>query len=212
MEIDRLTRKLEVANDCLDLKKNFVDARSFEQWERCVMIVFEQRSDRLPLSTACRTLSINRSTIYARQRVANDSQMHRSERRSRKTIKQPRALREEEREKVIEIFSEKKHHDQPPAQVCESLLEKEECLCSVSRMPEYYAVKTVMESAALNTMQSRDFSLQNRMRSGRGIVCRRGTVLRSFGIVITELQAQKEMVVGPPESAVGSRLQTPSYC
>lgn len=98
------------------------------------MIVLEQRPDRLPLSTACRTLSINRGTVYARQRAANDSQRHCAERRSRKTIKQPRALSEEEREKVIEIFSEKKYHDQPPAQVYESLLEKEEYLCSVSTM------------------------------------------------------------------------------
>ncbi|MBV1876313.1 MAG: hypothetical protein KUG79_01605 [Pseudomonadales bacterium] len=33
----RLSRKLAVANNCLDLQKSFVDARSFEQWGRCMM-------------------------------------------------------------------------------------------------------------------------------------------------------------------------------
>jgi len=34
----------------------------------------------------------------------------------------------------------------------------------------------------------------------------------SSELALTGLQAQKEMVVGPPESVVGDRLQTPSSC
>ena len=40
-ENDRLKRKLEMANDCLDSQKSLVDARLFAHWDRCVNTIIE---------------------------------------------------------------------------------------------------------------------------------------------------------------------------
>lgn len=95
-------------------------------------LVLEHRPERLPLATACRTLSLNRSSVYARRRRALDDQSAR--RRCRTHTVQPRALSEPEREAVIELMQSEQYCDQPPVQVYQSLLEQQRYLCSISTM------------------------------------------------------------------------------
>lgn len=93
--------------------------------------VIEQRPDRLPMSIACAALGLNRSSVYGRRKRAVST--HPS-RRSRKESVQPRALSEQERARVIEALHSSSYRDQPPAEVYQRLLEKDQYLCSVSTM------------------------------------------------------------------------------
>ena len=89
------------------------------------------RPARLPLARACRALGLNRSTVYAHsKRAANDE----PPRRCRKQSVQPRALSAQERAAVVETLHSEPYCDQPPAEVYQRLLEKEQYLCSVSTM------------------------------------------------------------------------------
>ena len=93
--------------------------------------VLKQRPERLPLTQACAALGLNRSTVYAHRRQAANNE---PPRRSRKQSLQPRALSAAERAKVIEVLHSEPHHDQPPAEVYQRLLEQQQYLCSVSTM------------------------------------------------------------------------------
>ena len=93
--------------------------------------LIEQRPDRLPLSIACEALGLNRSSVYAWRKRANDDT---PPKRSRKTAVQPRALSAQERAHVMETLRSEPYRDQPPAEVFQRLLEKEQHLCSVSTM------------------------------------------------------------------------------
>lgn len=93
--------------------------------------VIEQRPERLPMTLACGALGLNRSSVYRRRKCALDA--HPS-RRSRKGVMQPRALNKQEREHVIETLHSTPYRDQPPAEVYQRLLEKDQYLCSVSTM------------------------------------------------------------------------------
>lgn len=95
------------------------------------MTVIEHRPDRLPMSTACAALGLNRSTVYARR---NRRVGEVPSRRSRKASVQPRALSVAERETVIETLHSEVYYDQPPAEVYQRLLDQEQYLCSVSTM------------------------------------------------------------------------------
>ncbi len=93
--------------------------------------LIEQRPDRLPMSVACQTLNLNRSSVYARlKRKENNTHP----RRSRKTSQQPRALSQHECHHVIETLNSESYCDQPPAQIYHRLLEEDKYLCSVSTM------------------------------------------------------------------------------
>lgn len=93
--------------------------------------VIEQRPDRLPMSIACQALRLNRSSVYARRPRANNEHPPKS---MRKPAVQPRALSEQERAHVIATLHSEPYRDQPPAEVYQRLLEKDQCLCSVSTM------------------------------------------------------------------------------
>ena len=94
-------------------------------------VVLEQRPERLPFATACRTLGLNRGSVYARgKRVHNDQ----TPRRARVHTVQPRALSEPERQAVITLMQTEQYCDQPPVQVYQSLLEQQRYLCSISTM------------------------------------------------------------------------------
>ncbi len=93
--------------------------------------VIEQRPERLPMTLACEALGINRSSVYGRRKRAVDAH---PPRRSRTKSVQPRALSKREREQVIETLHRAPYCDQPPAEVYQRLLEKDQCLCSVSTM------------------------------------------------------------------------------
>jgi len=95
--------------------------------------VVHARAGRLPLRQACAALGVNRSTVYARRRRAL-CPAGQAEQRSRKRSRQPRALRPEERQTVLETLHSEAYCDQPPAAVYHSLLEQGRYLCSVSTM------------------------------------------------------------------------------
>jgi putative transposase len=93
--------------------------------------VIAQRPMRLPLTQACSSLELNRSSVYARKaRAANDEPPN----RARRDTVQPRALSPDERSKVIEVLRSDAHCDQPPAEIYQRLLEQQQYLCSVSTM------------------------------------------------------------------------------
>lgn len=93
--------------------------------------VIEHRPERLSMSVACQSLGLNRSSVYARRKRMNKKM---SPNRSRKTSAQPRALSEQERAHVIETLHSEPYRDQPPAEVYQHLLEKDQYLCSISTM------------------------------------------------------------------------------
>lgn len=93
--------------------------------------VIEQRPDRLPMSVACQSLNLNRSSVYARRKRANNEN---PPKRLRKPGVQPRALSEQECAHVIATLHSEAYRDQPPEEVYQRLLEKDQCLCSVSTM------------------------------------------------------------------------------
>jgi len=93
--------------------------------------VLVQCPEKLPLARACHALSLNRSTVYVRQkRAANEA----PPRHSRTHSVQPRALSAQERATVIETLHSAPYRDQPPTEVYQRLLEQEQYLCSVSTM------------------------------------------------------------------------------
>jgi len=96
-----------------------------------VNTVIEQRPDSLPMTAACQALELNRSSVYARRRRANNGD---TPRRSRKASVQPRALSKRECSHVIETLHSEPYRDQPPAEVYHRLLEENKYLCSVSTL------------------------------------------------------------------------------
>ena len=96
-----------------------------------MITVLQSRSPSLPLTRACEALCLNRSTVYAYQRRAeNDT----PPKRCRQNSVQPKALTAEERETVIDTLNSEKFADQPPKEVYQRLLENGQYLCSVSTM------------------------------------------------------------------------------
>lgn len=93
--------------------------------------IIEHRPKRLPLSIACEALGVNRSSLYAWRKRMNDDT---APRLSRKAAVQPRALSPQERTHVVETLRSEPYQDQPPAEVYQRLLEKDQYLCSVSTM------------------------------------------------------------------------------
>ena len=93
--------------------------------------VLLQCPEKLPLARACHALGLNRSTVYVRQKRADNED---PPRHSRKHSVQPRALSAQERATVIETLHSAPYRDQPPTEVYQRLLEQEQYLCSVSTM------------------------------------------------------------------------------
>jgi len=93
--------------------------------------VLAQCPEKLPLARACQALGLNRSTVYVRQKRADNDE---PPGRSRTQSVQPRALSARERTTVIETLHSEPYRDQPPTEVYQRLLEQEQYLCSVSTM------------------------------------------------------------------------------
>lgn len=94
-------------------------------------LALELRPGRVPLSTACRALGLNRSSVYQRRRgLVGDT----SKKRCRRDAPQPRQLSTEERQQVLNTLRSPEHCNQPPAEVYQRLLEQGEAPCSVSTM------------------------------------------------------------------------------
>lgn len=94
--------------------------------------VLQHRPERLPLRMACRSLDLQRSTVYARRRPRHRSEGENP--RDRTAAPQPRALKQDEREAVMQTLNSAEFCDQPPMQVYMRLLERGQYLCSVSTM------------------------------------------------------------------------------
>jgi transposase-like protein len=127
----RLNRKLQIAEDCLDLQKSLGDARTHEHRERCMKQVIDKRAQRVPLAQACRALGLNRGSVYARRKRLEYREQPRT---ARINTRQPRALSPAERQNVLEMLHSQTFADQPPAEVYSQLLEQGQYLCSVSTM------------------------------------------------------------------------------
>lgn len=95
--------------------------------------VLHERPTRLPLRQACAALGVNRSTVYARRQRALCGPAETGG-RSRKSSRQPRALRPEERQAVLDTLHSEAYCDQPPVAVYQHLLQQGRYLCSVSTM------------------------------------------------------------------------------
>ena len=96
--------------------------------------VLEQRPDRLPLAVACRSLGLNRSTVYAHQNRQHDGQPVKTDRRD---SVQPRALTPVQRQEVLNVLHSEQFCDQPPFEVYSELLGQGRYLCSTSSMHRY---------------------------------------------------------------------------
>lgn len=96
-----------------------------------MMLVAQERSETVPLVMACRTLGLNRSSVYERRHRDSDEG---TSRRSRRDCLQPRALSEAERAHVCGVLYGDEFIDQPPQEVYERLLQRGEYLCSISTM------------------------------------------------------------------------------
>lgn len=93
--------------------------------------VITLRPEKLPLARACHVLGLNRSSVYARRKRANNIE---PPQRSRQQSIQPRALSPQERSIVIDTLNSEHYCDQPPSAVYHRLLEQGQYLCSVSTM------------------------------------------------------------------------------
>lgn len=96
--------------------------------------ILEQRPARLPLAIACRSLGLNRGTVYAHQKRDRDE---RSAQTSRRDSVQPRALSPAQRQEVLDVLHSEQFCDQPPFAVYSELLEEGRYLCSTSSMHRY---------------------------------------------------------------------------
>lgn len=94
------------------------------------MVVVAQKPERLSVSAACRSLGLNRSSVYNWHRMGPPKPAQ----RSRKTSSQPRALSQSERQVVIDTMNTDEFKDQPPAAVYHQLLQQGIYLASISTM------------------------------------------------------------------------------
>lgn len=94
-------------------------------------ILLENKPESLPLSMACGTLDVSRSSLYARQAPKKTLV---GEQRVKSPGIQPRAYSLQEREHILEVLNHDEYCDQPPYQVYRKHLEKDQYLCSVSTM------------------------------------------------------------------------------
>ena len=95
------------------------------------MRVLTQRPEPMPLTLACDVLGLNRSTVYTRRR---EKAAPNPEMRSRKRAPQPRALPASEHQAILNRMNRPEFWDQTPYQVYHTLLERGECLGSLSTL------------------------------------------------------------------------------
>jgi len=94
----------------------------------------DERPASVPLSRACASLNLNRSSVYWRQKRGEITAEQKASNLSRQHTKQPRALGSAERAQVLEQLNSDEFADQPPAEVYHTTLERGESLCSISTM------------------------------------------------------------------------------
>lgn len=97
-----------------------------------MIVIVESRPPIVPLRTACQSLGLSRSTLYARRHAI--SRVSSAEKTERTSVTSRRALSPAERQHVLEILNSKRFADQPPSQVYHQLLQEGTYLCSISTM------------------------------------------------------------------------------
>ena len=129
---------------------------------------------------ACQVLGLNRSTVAARRKRADNDE---PPRRSRLHAVQPRALSQQERAVVTALLHSEAHCDQAPAAVYQRLLEQSQYHCSVSTMHRILRSNqeagsrkqvNVVINGLRSIMPSQGYWPPHRTMSGPGTVCRRG--------------------------------------
>ena len=95
-----------------------------------MMTVVREKPERMPVSTACRSLGLNRSSVYAWRRMGPPKPAQ----RSRKDSVQPKALSAAERKIVLDTMTTDAFKDQPPVAIYHQLLQDGVYLASVSTM------------------------------------------------------------------------------
>ena len=79
-------------------------------------------------AAACRAMGVSRATLYRRRNPARDASC------GRPTRRQPRALDEAERRRVLDLLHSPQFVDQAPAAVHAAILDEGQYLCSVRTM------------------------------------------------------------------------------
>ena len=97
-----------------------------------MIAIVESRPPIVPLRTACQSLGLNRSTLYARRHAIR--RVNIAEKTERTFVTSRRALSAGERQHVAEILNSERFADQPPSQVYHHLLQEGTYLCSISTM------------------------------------------------------------------------------
>jgi len=90
------------------------------------MVATEDLARQVGVTSACRSLGVARSTLYHRRRHI--------EQEAKARPKPPRALSEEERQKVLDVLHSERFMDKSPAQVWATLVDEGVYLCSERSM------------------------------------------------------------------------------
>ena len=128
----------------------------------------------------------------------------------------PNKLSEKERQKVLDAANSPEFRDLSPKQIVPKLADKGGYLASEST---FYRVLRAHAMLAHHQSSKPAVSRRPEEHVATGpwqvwswdSVPQRHRTSRQY-VLVSELQAQEEMVVGPPKSAVGSRLQTSPSC
>lgn len=111
-------------------------------------LVLEERPKGVSIRVACGVLGISASSVYGRmareQKASCQKNVDRAKSLSRKNCRQPRALSEEERGKVLKTLHSEEFCDKPPYQIVMRLASRGEYLCSESTM--HRILRSVKES------------------------------------------------------------------
>ena len=109
--------------------------------------VLDERLSSLPLTRACSTLGLNRSTVYAhQQRAANDE----PPKRCRQNSAQPNALTTDERKTVVRTLNGERFIDQSPKEVDQRLLESGQYLFIIVLLKSIFCIICWINEHALS--------------------------------------------------------------
>lgn len=97
-------------------------------------LLVDNRPAVVPLVKACDVLALDRSTYYWRRNRRHLSEEQKQANLSRKHCIQPRALSDEECDRLLKLFNSEEFIDQPPLEIYHTLLERGENLCSIRTM------------------------------------------------------------------------------
>ncbi|SDS44431.1 Homeodomain-like domain-containing protein [Halopseudomonas litoralis] len=164
--------------------------------------------------TACAVLGLTDRTLRRWQR----SETLIDQRKGAVRKASAHALTAQEKEQILAVCNSPEHQSLPPSQIVPRLADQGFYIASES---SFYRVLREHEQAhhrgraaaprTLEKPQAWVATAPNQVWSWDSVPQRHSGRKQGSGYP-TELQAQQEMVVGPPKPAVGSRLQTSPSC